>query len=143
MARRAVSALRGVGNADVGCQDHRALGTGQDRVELHQHDLRVVVLEPGQPGREILERGGVDGGQALVAEEFAGGAGCADEVVDVRVGERRNPVRPVIEQVDRVAGEPEGHHRAQQRVLDGAERAGLPHRGHRLHLQGWRAVALQ
>ena len=50
------------------------VGPGQDRVELHQGDLRMVVLEPGEPRRQFLQGGDVHGRQPLVAEEFPRGA---------------------------------------------------------------------
>ena len=83
----------------------------------------------------VLERADVEGRQAAVPEQ----PGCRprgpDELGDVDVGQRRDPVGDVTQQVGRVPGETEADDRAEQRVLHRAHHARRPVRRHRLHLE--------
>ena len=79
------------------------------------------------------QRRDVAGRAAAVAEQQRRGAHAAYEAGEVVVGERRDAVGPVAEQVGCHAAEPEGDDRAEQRVLHRGEPGGHAGRGHRLH----------
>ena len=73
--------------------------------------------------------------QPAVAEQPGRRPGGADQLGDVDVGQRRDAVGDVAEQVGRVAGQPEADDRAEQRVLDRPHDARRAVRRHRLHLE--------
>ena len=76
----AVRPLGGVPDPDVGGQDGSSLRAAEHGVELHQRDLGMVVLQPGQPAGQVLQGRHVHGRQALVAEQLPGRPRRPDEV---------------------------------------------------------------
>ena len=81
--------------ADPGIDGLHAVRAGEDRAELELGDLRQVVGHLGDTQQQVPQRGQIGAGEAGAPEQERGGAGGADQLVGVGVGQRGEPCRAV------------------------------------------------
>src|SRR5690606_41768958 len=90
----------------------------------------------GAGGRDGSGGGGpVRGRAAAAAAQLDGGGGRVDELRRGTLGEGRDRVGDVVQEVGRIARDGEGDDGTQGRVLDAAHHHRHPGRGHRLQLE--------